>query len=75
MFVLPECRGMKLGRRLLDELESRARAAGLTLARLETGISQPQASALYEKAGYQRCGPFGEYVEDPLSVFMEKRLE
>jgi putative acetyltransferase len=74
MFVLPEFRGLKLGRRILEELESRARAAGLALARLETGIHQPEALLLYERAGYQRRGPFGDYSEDPLSIFMEKKL-
>lgn len=74
MFVLPEYRGQKLGRILLDELEARMRAAGLILARLETGIAQAEALGLYEKAGYVRRGPFGEYREDPLSVFMEKKL-
>jgi len=74
MFVLPEFRGLKLGRRILEELENRARAAGLALARLETGIHQPEALLLYERAGYQRCGPFGDYSEDPLSIFMEKKL-
>jgi putative acetyltransferase len=29
---------------------------------------------LYERAGYQRRGPFGDYSEDPLSIFMEKKL-
>jgi putative acetyltransferase len=71
---LPEFRGLKLGRRILDELESLARASGLELARLETGIHQSGALFLYEKAGYQRRGPFGDYPEDPLSVFMEKKL-
>jgi putative acetyltransferase len=74
MFVLPEFRGLKLGRRILDELENRARASGLALARLEMGIYQPEALLLYERAGYQRCGPFGDYSEDPLSIFMEKKL-
>jgi putative acetyltransferase len=74
LFVLPGFRGLKLGRRLLDELEALARAAGLGLARLETGVAQPEALLLFERAGYQRRGPFGEYAEDPLSVFMEKRL-
>ncbi len=74
IFVLPQLRGLKLGRRILDELESLARAAGLTLARLETGVWQPEALLLFERAGYQRRGPFGEYPDDPLSVFMEKRL-
>ncbi|MBM4069525.1 MAG: GNAT family N-acetyltransferase [Planctomycetes bacterium] len=74
MFVLPEFRGLKLGRRLLEELERRALAAGLMLARLETGIHQPEALGLYERAGYRRRGPFGDYAADPLSVFMEKVL-
>ncbi len=74
MFVLPEFRGLKLGRRILEELENRARVSGLALARLETGIHQPEALLLYERAGYQRCGPFGDYSEDPLSIFMEKKL-
>ena len=74
MFVLPEFRGLKLGRRILEELENRARASGLALARLEMGIHQPEALLLYERAGYQRCGPFGDYSEDPLSIFMEKKL-
>lgn len=74
MFVLPEFRGLKLGRRILDELENLARASGLELARLETGIHQSEALLLYEKAGYRRRGPFGDYSEDPLSVFMEKKI-
>jgi len=36
--------------------------------------AQPEALALYAAAGYERRGPFGAYRDDPLSVFMEKRL-
>ncbi len=74
MFVVPKFRGQKLGKRLLDELETRMRLAGVALARLETGIAQAEALGLYLKAGYVRRGPFGEYVDDALSVFMEKGL-
>ncbi len=74
MFVLPAFRGLKIGGRLLAELEAVARSAGLSIARLETGVSQPEAIRLYEQAGYARRGPFGSYAEDPLSLFMEKRL-
>src|SRR5262249_25029573 len=74
MFVLPEFRGLRLGRRILEELESRIRAAGLSVARLETGGWQPEALRLYENSGYQRRGPFGDYPDDPLNVFMEKML-
>lgn len=44
---------------------------------LETG-SQPHfspARALYASFGFQRCGPFGNYPDDPNSVFMTKLLE
>lgn len=74
MYVDPQSRGQRIGWRLLEELERRAVAAGLAVARLETGISQPEALGLYERAGYRRRGPFGDYSEDPLSVFMEKYL-
>jgi putative acetyltransferase len=65
---------LKIGRGLLDELERRARAAGLRLARLETGVSQLEALLPYEKAGYQRRWPFGSFSEDTLNIFMEKAL-
>jgi putative acetyltransferase len=74
MFVLPEFRGLKLGRRILEEIENLARALELELARLETGIYQSEALFLYKSAGYQPRGPFGDYSEDPLSIFMEKKL-
>lgn len=74
MFVLPEFRGLKVGRRILDELESRAVGFNLKLMRLEVGIFQPEALGLYKKAGYQTREPFGSYTKDPLSIFMEKKL-
>jgi len=75
MFVLPGFRGMKIGRRLLEELESRASLCGIKMIRLETGVYQTEALRLYTKAGYTSCGPFGDYrPDDPLCVFMEKNL-
>ena len=47
---------------------------GMTVLWLETGIHQPEALRLYERAGYVRREPFGSYQPDSLSVFMEKRL-
>jgi len=74
MFVSPEARGLKLGRRLLDRIEEEARREGLGRIRLETGIHQPEALGLYRSAGYVERDAFGEYSPDPLSVFMEKSL-
>lgn len=75
MFVRPEARGRCVGELLLAELERRAQAEGVTVLRLETGVRQPAAIRLYERAGYVRRGPFGGYTDEPLSVFMEKRLQ
>ncbi|HTJ99386.1 MAG TPA: GNAT family N-acetyltransferase [Bordetella sp.] len=74
MFVAPEARGIKLGRRLLERLEDQARERGIATLRLETGIYQPEALGLYRTSGYQDIPPFGDYLLDPLSVFMEKTL-
>jgi putative acetyltransferase len=74
MYVSPAARGTRLGRRILDRIEDEARREGLDCMRLETGIHQPEALALYRSAGYVEREPFGEYKPDPLSVFMEKRF-
>ena len=43
---------------------------------LETGTVQAFAPAhrLYSGLGFQNCGPFDSYVEDPHSLFMTKAL-
>lgn len=74
MFVVPECRGRGVGMQILRYLEELAAAAGCRFARLETGIYQPEAIHLYERAGYRVIEAFGSYTKDPLSVFYEKRL-
>lgn len=74
MFVSPLARGQNIGRRLLQKLEAAALDKGVPLLRLETGIKQPEALALYRSAGFVEIGPFGQYRPDPLSLFMEKPL-
>jgi putative acetyltransferase len=74
MYVRPNFRGRGFGKLLLDHLEDHARANGIGLLRLETGIHQAAAIRLYEGTGFQRIPPFGEYLEDPLSLFFEKRI-
>ena len=74
MYVLPECRGQGVARKILAALESAAHARGCEELMLETGPYQPAALALYERAGYMRRGPFGTHTDDPLSVFMQKTL-
>jgi putative acetyltransferase len=74
MFVDEERRGHGTGRQLLEHLQLFASMAGLRELKLETGIHQAPALALYERFGFARCAPFGDYRHDPLSVFMEKTL-
>jgi putative acetyltransferase len=74
MFVAPHARGARLGRRLLDTLEDQARRRGIAVLRLETGIHQPEALGLYRSSGYRDIPAFGDYLPDPLSVFMDKTL-
>jgi putative acetyltransferase len=74
MFVLPEARGMGVGKQILHCIEEQANTEGLSFLRLETGIYQPEALTLYRAAGFVERGPFGHYGPDPLSVFMEKAL-
>ncbi|OXI98080.1 MULTISPECIES: GNAT family N-acetyltransferase [Burkholderia] len=66
--------GHGLARKLIAMLELRAVDSGCTVIRLETGPYQHEALALYASAGYQRRGPFGDYTDDPLSVFMQKHI-
>ena len=74
MFVDERRRGLGTGRKLLEHLVMFARMSGLSVLRLETGIHQPEAIGLYERMGFERRAPFGDYREDPLSLFMELRL-
>ena len=74
MYVRPKYRGTGLAKLVLDRLASHVRDNGLDLLRLETGIHQRAAIALYERAGFTPIAPFGEYIDDPLSRFYEKRI-
>ena len=75
VYVSPQARGLGLARTLMDRIEAEALAAGMAVARLETGIRQPEAIGLYRKFGYVEREAFGGYpADDPNSVFMEKTL-
>ncbi len=79
MFVRPVERGQGVARAILARLEAETAAAARPLMRLESGLRQPAALRLYERAGYRRCDAFGAYRDLPpdhivTSVFMEKPL-
>jgi putative acetyltransferase len=64
------------GRAMLAHIVDVARSRAYERLSLETGSSDAFAPAqrLYESFGFTRCGPFGDYVLDPHSVFMTLRL-
>jgi GNAT superfamily N-acetyltransferase len=74
MFVRPSFRGLGLAKLMLEHLEDHAREHHIPLMRLETGIHQTAAIGLYKRTGYISRPPFGEYGDDPLSRFFEKKL-
>lgn len=74
MYVRPAFRGLGLAKLMLEHLANHARENAVNILRLETGIHQHEAIALYESWGFKSSPPFGEYEEDPLSVFYEKKI-
>lgn len=61
-----------VGRAMLEHIVAVARSRSYTRLSLETGsmVEFAPARRLYERFGFEYCGPFAGYVEDPNSVFM-----
>lgn len=74
MYVTHHHRREGIARLMLDELESRAAAAGYARTVLMTGLAQPEAIALYESSGYQPVEPFGIYATSKLVRCYRKTL-
>lgn len=74
MFTRPQwqCRGV--GKTILAEIMNTAASEKLDTLVLETGDRHPAAWAVYEKAGFARCGPVLDYPDSPYSVFYQKQL-
>ena len=62
---------------LLEHIIDEARRRGYTRLSLETGSGPgfDAALAFYEKYGFNYCGPFAEYTDDPFSRFMTLELD
>jgi len=68
--------GRGVGKVLLDHLVATARSEGMTRLSLETGSTGQFAAAnrLYEREGFDRCGPFGNYADTPFTRFFTKEI-
>jgi len=74
MFTRPAWQGQGVGRRVLDKILETAEREQMKTLVLETGDQHPAAWAIYEKAGFTRCGPVLDYPDSPYSVFYQKQL-
>jgi putative acetyltransferase len=73
-FVTQEARGQGVGLALLLASEAAAREQKMRVIQLETGIRNNAALRLYRGCGYHDRGPFGDYPDNGVSVFLEKTL-
>jgi putative acetyltransferase len=66
-----------VARAMLEHIIAEARRRAYRRLSLETGSLPAFAPArrLYEQFGFTYCAPFGEYREDPNSVFLTRALE
>ncbi|KAA1417135.1 GNAT family N-acetyltransferase [Nocardioides humilatus] len=76
MRTAPAARRRGVAGRLLDHVVAEAEARGYQRLSLETGTQDFFAPAreLYRSRGFESCGPFEGYVEDPHSAFFTRRL-
>lgn len=72
----PARRGEGIAARLLDHVLADATRRGVRRVSLETGSMDffAPARALYARAGFTTCSPFGGYTEDPHSTFLTRAL-
>ncbi|HXW78579.1 MAG TPA: MarR family winged helix-turn-helix transcriptional regulator, partial [Acidimicrobiales bacterium] len=72
MWIAPRARGLGLGRRLLERLETCACAGGARVAHIETSAVLVEALSLYRSAGWAEVSAFNE--EPFADHWLEKAL-
>ena len=72
MHVAEAARGRGIGGAMLRHIIAEAAARGMSRLSLETGAWPyfAPARALYARHRFVECPPFGDYRQDPNSVFM-----
>jgi putative acetyltransferase len=76
MHTAEEARRRGVGRAIVDYLLAVAAERGASRVSLETGAMDAfePARSLYASAGFEPCGPFGDYPASPNSAFMTRRV-
>lgn len=69
-------RGKGIAVKIMEHILDVAAERNYRRLSLETGPQDffTPARKLYERFGFEYCGPFGNYAEDPFSTFMTKAL-
>ena len=75
MYVVPSFRGRGIAQTLMVEVEVLARVRGYTAIKLETGVRQPEAIAVYERAGFTPIEAYPPYDKSTISICMAKHVE
>ena len=75
LFINPAYRGKGIAKTLIEKLEDHAFKLGIKVIKTETGTLQTEAIHLYKKLDYKKIGPFGDYIENPYSIFFSKLLK
>jgi putative acetyltransferase len=76
MHTVSSERGRGIARKMVDRLIEIARDRGVQRVSIETGSMDAFAAAraLYANAGFEECGPFGDYVPSVNSTFMTRSI-
>lgn len=74
MYVVPSARGLGIAKLILRELEVWGMEEGFTHSKLETGVNQPEAMAVYKRAKYQQIPNYPPYTHIAESICMAKKL-
>jgi putative acetyltransferase len=74
VFVRQQYRRKGISEQMMKHLEEQTESDGYKFLRVETGVKQPEAIAMYKKLGYYDIPKYGEYTNDSNSVCMEKSL-
>ena len=77
MHTAEEARRRGVARAMVDHLIDIARERGYRRVSIETGSTAPFVAArgLYASAGFEPCGPFGDYGPSANSFFMTLELD